>query len=103
LDIIEHPNNVRTDMKLDKYEKELEDSFERGAWISVKNLSAEKKKLVKIAQATIRKNKTMNIRINEMDMNSLKARALEEGIPYQTLVTSILHKYVSGKLVEKHM
>jgi predicted DNA binding CopG/RHH family protein len=90
-------------MKLDKYEKELEDSFERGEWISVKNLSAEKKKMVKIAQATIKKNKTMNIRINEMDLNSLKARALEEGIPYQTLVTSVLHKYVSGKLVEKHV
>ena len=87
-------------MKLDKYEKELEDSFERGEWKSVKNINIEKKKLVKIAQATMKKNKTMNIRINEMDLNSLKARALEEGIPYQTLVTSILHKYVSGRLVE---
>jgi len=49
----------------------------------------------------MKKNKTMNIRVNEVDLNSLKARALEEGIPYQTLVTSILHKYVTGKLMEK--
>jgi predicted DNA binding CopG/RHH family protein len=88
-------------MKLDKYEQELETSFEKGEWKSIKNLSSEKKHLAKIAQAAIKKNKTMNIRINEFDLNSLKARALEEGIPYQTLVTSILHKYVSGKLSEK--
>jgi predicted DNA binding CopG/RHH family protein len=90
-------------MKLDKYEKEIEKSFERGEWKSVKNLEAEKKKLIKIAKATMKKNKTMNIRINEMDLNSLKARALEEGIPYQTFVTSILHKYVIGKFIEKRI
>jgi len=88
-------------MKLDKFEKDIENSFSRGGWKSVRNLVAEKRKLSKIAKATIKKNKTMNIRINEFDLNSLKAHAIEEGIPYQTLVTSILHKYVTGKLTEK--
>ena len=92
---------METNMKLDKYEQEIENSFGKGEWKPIKNLATEKKRLAKIAQATIKKNKTMNIRINEFDLNSLKARALEEGIPYQTLVTSILHKYVSGKLSEK--
>jgi predicted DNA binding CopG/RHH family protein len=90
-------------MKLDKFEKNLEDSISKGEWKSVLNLSAEKKRLTKVAKSTIKKNKTMNIRVNEADLNSLKARALEEGIPYQTLVTSILHKYVSGKLIEKQI
>ena len=90
-------------MKLDKYEKNLEDSISKGEWKSVLNLSAEKKRLTLVAKSTIKKNKTMNIRVNEADLNSLKARALEEGIPYQTLVTSILHKYASGKLIEKQI
>lgn len=85
-------------MKLDKFEREIENSLEKGEWRSIKNLSHEKKRLAKIARSTIKKNKTINIRINEFDLNSLKAKAIEEGIPYQTLVTSILHKYVSGKL-----
>ena len=90
-------------MKLDKFEKNLEDSISKGEWKSVLNLSAEKKRLTLVAKSTIKKNKTMNIRVNEADLNSLKARALEEGIPYQTLVTSILHKYVSGKLIERQI
>ena len=90
-------------MKLDKFEKDLEDSISKGEWKSVLNLSAEKKRLKKVAKSTIKKNKKMNIRVNEADLNSLKARALEEGIPYQTLVTSILHKYVSGKLIERQI
>jgi predicted DNA binding CopG/RHH family protein len=90
-------------MKLDKYEQSIEDSFERGEWKSVKNLAKEKKKAIESAKATMKKNKTMNIRINEMDLNSLKTRALEEGMPYQTLVSSILHKYVTGRLIDKRM
>ncbi len=90
-------------MKLDKYEKDIEKSFDRGEWKSVKNLDKEKKKAVDSAKATMRKNKTMNIRINEMDLNALKIRALEEGIPYQTLVSSILHKYVTGRLTDKRV
>jgi len=45
----------------------------------------------------------MNIRIAKIDIQSLKAKALEEGMPYQTLISSILHKYITGKLTEKNM
>lgn len=88
-------------MKLDKEEKELFQSIERGEWKSISNLDSEKKRLQKIAQETLRKNKTINIRINEKDLNILKEKASDEGIPYQTFVTSILHKFIIGRFAEK--
>ena len=51
-----------------------------------------------IAEATLAKSERMNIRISSADLKALKARAIEEGLPYQTLVTSVLHKYVTGQL-----
>ena len=54
-----------------------------------------------IARATTAKNERMNIRMNERDLKALKARAVEQGLPYQTLVSSVLHKYVTGRLVER--
>jgi len=82
--------------KLDKKEKELLDSFEKGEWVSSKNFHERKAKLKEYAQATIRKDKRVNIRISERDLKELQRIALREGIPYQTLISSILHKYVNG-------
>jgi len=87
--------------KLDKSEKELLESFENGEWVSVDNLESEKLKYQEIARYTIQKNKRINIRISEKDLNGIKLRAREEGIPYQTLISSVLHKFVSGKFIEK--
>ena len=87
--------------KLDKSEKELLESFENGEWDSVDNLESEKLKYQEIARYTIQKNKRINIRISEKDLNGIKLRAREEGIPYQTLISSVLHKFVSGKFIEK--
>ncbi len=81
---------------LDKYEKELLDSFERNEWKSVPNLSKKKAELKEYARDTIRKNKRVNIRISERDLNELQRIAIREGLPYQTLISSILHKYVNG-------
>ena len=53
------------------------------------------------AEKTLNKNKRVNIRLSEKDLEEIKIRALEEGIPYQTLMGSVLHKYLSGRLVEK--
>ncbi len=53
------------------------------------------------AKATFRKDRRINIRISTKDLEALQKRALEEGIPYQTLVSSVLHKYVSGRLGER--
>jgi len=87
--------------KLDKDEQELLESVERGEWKSVKNLEAEKKRYRGYARATFAKNRRVNIRIAEKDLDALQSKAIEEGIPYQTLMSSVLHKFVNGRLAEK--
>lgn len=88
-------------MKLYDDEKELFESVEKGEWSSIENLADEIAVAREAVEATYGKDQRMNIRISSRDMNSLKVRAREEGIPYQTLVSSILHKYLRGRLVEK--
>ena len=83
-----------------KEDKELIESIENGEWKSIENLEEMKKKLILAASETAIKDYRINVRISKRDVEALKTRALEEGIPYQTLVTSILHKYVTGKLEE---
>ncbi|TVR90334.1 MAG: antitoxin [Spirochaetaceae bacterium] len=82
-------------------EKDLINSVEAGEWTSASNLNSMKDRVVKAASETALKDYRINIRISKRDVEALKTKALEEGIPYQTLVTSILHKYVTGKIVEK--
>jgi predicted DNA binding CopG/RHH family protein len=89
-------------MKLTKEEKELTKSLEKGEWRTIPNLKEEIKRSKAYARATIIKDRRMNIRIAKKDLDSLKVKAIEEGIPYQTLVSSIIHKFLSGRLVEKH-
>ena len=86
---------------LDKKERALSASIEKGEWKSVADLEEEIKKSKEYANATFIKDQRMNIRIAQRDLKALKVKALEEGIPYQTLVSSIIHKYLSGRLVEK--
>ncbi len=88
-------------IKLDKEERDLSRSVEKGEWKSVRNLEAEIRGAKSIADATIAKTHRMNIRIAEKDLIALRIRAMKEGMPYQTLVSSILHKYLAGRLVEK--
>ena len=87
-------------MKLNREEKDILRSVERGEWRSVPNLEEEKKRYRQYAINTLRKNKRINIRIAEGDLVLLRLRALEEGLPYQSLISSVLHKYVSGRLRE---
>ena len=82
-------------------DKEIIDSIEKGEWKSVPNYEKMKQSLIKAASETALKDYRINIRISKRDVAALKTKALEEGIPYQTLVTSILHKYVTGKLEEQ--
>ena len=83
--------------KLSKDEKVILKDFEAGEFKSV--LTPKRKKALQAAaEETIKKNKRINIRISERDLKALQCRVLEEGIPYQTLVSSILHKYISGSL-----
>lgn len=88
--------NPFKNLKLDPEERELLRSFEAGEWKPVKNFPAEKKRLQTIARATLVKMRNINIRLTEADLYGLKVKAIEEGIPYQTLAASILHKYVAS-------
>lgn len=84
-------------IKLSKEEKEILKDFEAGEFNSI--LTPKRKKMLQAsAEETFKKDKRINIRISSRDLESLQRRALEEGIPYQTLVSSVLHKYVSGGL-----
>lgn len=86
--------------KLSKEERDILKSFEQGEWTSVKDLEAEKKKAVEVARATFRKDRRVNIRISSKDLEEIRKKAVEEGIPYQTLIASVLHKYAAGRLNE---
>ena len=88
-------------IKLDKEEKDLLDSYERGEWKSVKNLNNEIEKHRGYARQTLRKDKRVNIRISSMVLDEIQTRAIEDGMPYQTLISSILHRFVTGRLIEK--
>ena len=89
------------DYKLDKEEQELLESIESGEWQSVDNLEDEIKKHKDIAKNTLKKDKRINIRLSSNDLQMLKTTAVELGMPYQTLVSSVLHQYVTGRLVQK--
>ena len=93
--------NELAKLKLSKEERELLDSYERGEWKSVKNLEQEIEKHRKYAHQTLKKDKRVNIRISSMVLEELQTRAVEDGMPYQTLISSILHRFVTGRLIEK--
>ncbi len=83
-----------------KYEEDILTSFEKGEWQSVPNLTDEIARYAASAAATLTKDKRINIRLSSRDLEDVQTRAAEEGMPYQTLIASVLHKYVSGRLVE---
>ena len=88
-------------MKLTKDEKNILDSVERGEWKQIPEFKRESKRFQESAQATLKKDKRVNIRMTERDLMHLQKKAMEQGLPYQTLISSILHKYINGRLVEK--
>jgi predicted DNA binding CopG/RHH family protein len=87
--------------KLDSDEARLLASVERGEWQRSGTAAAAAKRLKAAARATVRKDKRVNIRITARDLAHLQKAALEEGLPYQTFISSILHKYIAGRLVER--
>ena len=86
---------------IDDEEKDLIDSIEKDEWQSTDDVNTQKSRAMKFADATMRKDKRMNIRISERDLRNLKIKAMEEGLPYQTLVSMIIHKYLSGRFEER--
>ena len=90
-----------SNLKLQKDELELLASYEAEEWKSAKKLKEQKEQYRIYARATFRKDKRVNIRISEKDLLDLQKRAIRQGIPYQTLLSSVLHKYANGVLAEK--
>ena len=88
-------------LDLDQQEKDILESYERGEWKSIKNLKQEIQKHKEYARQTLKKDKRVNIRISSIVLDELQTRVIEDGIPYQTLISSILHRFISGRLVEK--
>ena len=87
-------------MKRDADEKALLESVERGEWKSAKGGKRERARYSRYAKATFRKDRRLNIRLLSKDLEAIQKRALAEGLPYQTLISSLLHKYASGRLKE---
>ena len=86
--------------KLDEFEKDILTAYEKGEFKSTSPSKVELAKFKAAATATFLKEKRINIRLSTPDLMDIQARALEEGMPYQTLIASVLHKFVSGRLVE---
>jgi predicted DNA binding CopG/RHH family protein len=85
---------------LDQYELEILEAFESGKLKSVLS-KAEIEKLKAAAKATATKDRRVNIRLSSFDLSDIQVRAMQEGIPYQTLIASVLHKYVNGHLTDR--
>lgn len=83
---------------LDQEEKELMESIERDEWQSVNNFDQEKEEAIQAARNTLKKEKRINLRLTQKDYHQIQIKAIEEGIPYQTLISSIIHKYLNGTL-----
>jgi predicted DNA binding CopG/RHH family protein len=88
-------------MKMTKEEERILDSVEKGEWKRIPNFNREAARYREAARATLRKDKRVNIRMTERDLVRLQKTAVHEGLPYQTLISSILHKYINGQLTEK--
>ncbi len=89
---------MKSPLNLDEEEVQLLQDFERGEFRSITNFKEEKRKLEEAAADFLQKDKRINIRISSRDLEALKKKASKEGMPYQTLISSTLHKLVTGKL-----
>lgn len=88
--------------KMESDEEVLLESYEAEEWRFSAGRKRDLARFQNYAAATFKKDRRINVRISSKDLDALQKRALEEGIPYQTLVSSILHKYVSGRLREQN-
>ncbi len=86
---------------LDEQEKDLMQSIEDDEWRPVENFEQQKDAAVQAARNTLRKDKRINLRLSQKDYHQIQIKAIEENIPYQTLIASIIHKYLNGTLVPK--
>ena len=88
-------------LNLDSEEQDILEQFERGELLQAAESNQEMDTARLAAHSTFNKTKRVNLRVSERDLSLAHSRAREEGIPYQTLLSSIIHKYLSGRLVER--
>ena len=88
-------------MTLDSEELQILQDFERGEFQSIRRFQSEKRELEEAARNTLQKDKRINIRISSRDLERIQMRAAREGVPYQTYISSSLHKLVAGRLTEQ--
>jgi len=88
---------------LDSEEIELLESLESDEWNSIDNLKNELEVHQNIAKSTLKKDKRVNLRMSSKDLEAIKTYAVEEGLPYQTLMSSVLHKFVTGRLIDRQV
>ena len=88
-------------INLDKEEQEVLESIESGKWKPVKNSAQLMQTYAAYAKNTLKKDQRVSIRISRQDFLGIQAKAIDEGLPYQTLITSIIHKYINGKLASR--
>ncbi len=88
-------------LALDKEELQILEDFERGDFKRIPNFQTEKMALEDSARKTLQKDRRINIRISSRDLERIQMKAAREGMPYQTYISSTLHKLVSGRLEEK--
>jgi predicted DNA binding CopG/RHH family protein len=93
--------SVKAFKPMDQEEKDLMESIERDDWQPVKNFKKEKEKAIAAARNTLKKDKRINLRLTQKDYHQIQIKAIEEGIPYQTLISSIVHKYLNGSLTPR--
>ena len=86
--------------QLNAEEREILEHFERGELTAASEAQREMETAQHAARNTFNKTRRVNLRVTERDFNLAHARAREEGIPYQTLLSSVIHKYLSGRLTE---
>lgn len=85
-------------IQLDQEEKQFLEDYEKGEFKSIKNLEKEKKRYQEYAKNTLNKLKNINIRLSVRDVERLKARSIETGLPYQTLAATVLRQYIDRKI-----
>lgn len=86
---------------LDQEEKDLMETLERDEWRPVRDFKEQQAAAVQAARNTLKKDKRINLRLTQKDYHQIQIKAIEEGIPYQTFISSLVHKYLNGALVPR--
>ena len=88
--------------EIEQDEQDILDDFEKGALVSVDNLTEEMQIAKQAAKNFMKRDNRINIRVSGSDLNMIRRIAIQEGLPYQTLLASIIHKFAAGRLIERN-